>query len=163
SILAYDINPGINLTVSDVRESILNNLRKRFHVAGIKKYTAFTTDLSSSLFQVQHPLFDTIICDAPCSGSGTWNRTPEQLHFFNPQKINEYAALQRKIVSNAVQQLKPGGHLLYITCSVFKKENEEVFNYLKEKFHLQLVKMELLKGYDLKADTMFAALLQNPL
>jgi 16S rRNA (cytosine967-C5)-methyltransferase len=59
--------------------------------------------------------------------------------------------------------LEPGGYLLYITCSVFKKENEEAVNFVKEKFHLQLVKMELQKGYDKKADTMFAALLQKPL
>jgi 16S rRNA (cytosine967-C5)-methyltransferase len=57
--------------------------------------------------------------------------------------------------------LKPGGSLLYITCSVFKKENEEMVEYINEKFHLQLVKMELLRGYELKADTMFAALLKK--
>jgi 16S rRNA (cytosine967-C5)-methyltransferase len=59
--------------------------------------------------------------------------------------------------------LEPGGYLLYITCSVFRKENEAIVDFIKEKFHLQLVKMELLKGYDKKADTLFAALLKKAL
>ena len=163
SIMAYDINPAIKLTVSDVRESILINLKKRFHAAGLKKYTAFTADLSDSSFKVKHSLFDTIICDVPCSGSGTWSRTPEQLYFFDKKKIDEYAALQKKIVSNAVQYLQPGGHLLYITCSVFRKENEEVVDFIKQQLNLHLVKIELLKGYDIKADTMFVSLLQKTL
>jgi 16S rRNA (cytosine967-C5)-methyltransferase len=55
--------------------------------------------------------------------------------------------------------VKKGGYLLYITCSVFKKENEEVIEYLERDFNLKVQKMELLKGYDKKADSLFAALL----
>jgi len=44
---------------------------------------------------------------------------------------------------------------------VFKKENEEVVRFIQEKFHLQLIKMELLKGYNQKADSMFAALFKT--
>lgn len=163
SIMAYDLNDNIEITVSDQRESIMSNLKKRFDIAGIKKYQSFTRDLSSSSLTNRQTTFDLIIVDAPCTGSGTWGRTPEQLYFFNKNKIEEYATKQKKIISNVVPHLKPGGHLLYITCSVFKKENEEMVDYLKKEFHLQLEKKELLKGYELKADTMFAALLQKPL
>ncbi len=162
SIMAYDLNPEIKLVVSDLRESILINLRKRFANAGIKNYTSFTIDLSNSAFSIDYSPFDLIIADVPCSGSGTWSRTPEQLYYFDARKIDEYAALQKRIVSNVIPHLRPGGYLLYITCSVFKKENEEMVAGLKEKFHLQLMKMELLKGYQMKADTMFAALLSLP-
>jgi 16S rRNA (cytosine967-C5)-methyltransferase len=163
SIMAYDLNPEIELTVSDVRKSILSNLKKRFERAGINKYRSFTADITNSPLTTHHSPFDLIIADVPCTGSGTWSRTPEQLFYFDHRKIDEYAALQKNIVSNVIPYLLPGGYLLYITCSVFKKENEEVVNFLKEKLHLQLVKMQLLKGYQLKADTMFAALLQKPL
>ena len=112
-----------------------------------------------SIFNTQ---FSIILADLPCTGSGTWSRTPEQLFYFDPQKIREYATLQRKILSNVIDQLEPGGHLLYITCSVFKKENEEQVDFMKEKFLLQEEKSELIKGYDKKADTMFAALLRKP-
>ncbi len=162
SIMAKDIFGDIDLMVSDIRESILYNLENRFRQAGIKNYESFVVDLSKPL-NISLSTFNLIIADVPCTGSGTWGRTPEQLHYFDESKIEEYAALQRKIIATAVTQLEPGGYLLYITCSVFKKENEEAVDFIKEKFQLQLVKMELLKGYDKKADTMFAALLQRPL
>ena len=106
----------------------------------------------------QAPGYDLIICDAPCTGSGTWSRTPEQLYFFEEAIIDQYASLQKKIISNAMPALNPGGYFLYVTCSVFKMENEAIADFIKEKFHLTLVKMGLLKGYDKKADTLFAAL-----
>lgn len=163
SILAYDILNSIDLTVSDVRESILANLKKRFAAAGIKHYHQFIADLSASILNGQHPIttgssFDVIITDVPCSGSGTWSRTPEQLYYFNPEEIDRYSALQKKIVGNIIPHLKPGGWLLYCTCSVFKKENEEMVQFLTNEHHLKLHKSELLKGYDQKADTLFAAL-----
>jgi len=160
SIMAKDILGDIDLMVSDVRESILHNLEKRFQQAGIKNYESFVADLSKPL-HVSLSTFNLIIADVPCTGSGTWGRTPEQMHYFDEHKIEEYAALQKKIVATAITQLEPGGYLLYITCSLFKKENEEAIDFIKGNFQLQLVKMELLKGYDKKADTMFAALLQQ--
>jgi len=169
SIMAYDVNPHIELTVSDIRESILTNLKKRFAEAGIRKYKSFVADLSthsptdSYRDTTHHSSYDLIICDAPCTGSGTWSRTPEQLYFFNQQAIEKYSSLQKKIISSVIPHLKPGGHLLYITCSVFKKENDEVAEFIKSEDDLSVEKMELIKGYDKKADTLFAALLQKPL
>ena len=162
SIMAYDINSNIDLTVSDVRESILVNLKKRFAKAGIKKYKSFIADLTNSK-QPAANNFDLIIADVPCTGSGTWGRTPEQLFYFDKKKIDEYASIQKKIVSKAVRHLNQDGYLLYITCSVFKKENEENVRYLLEKFNLNLIRQEVLKGYDKKADTLFAALLKYSL
>lgn len=165
SIMAHDIDPGIQLIVSDTRESILVNLKKRFQKAGIKNYRSFVIDLKneknvqSSTLSFQP---DIIIADVPCSGSGTWSRTPEQLYFFDEKKIDEYSILQKKIVSNSIRQLQPGGTFIYITCSVFKKENEEVAMYTEQNFHLQLKQMEVLKGYDKKADSMFVAVLSLP-
>ena len=153
----HDHFTNVHLTVSDVRESILINLHKRFAKAGIKNYDCFVGDVSSPNFSIQKK-FDLVICDAPCSGSGTWSRTPEQLYFFKKEKIGNYASLQKKIVSNAVKALKKNGCFLYITCSVFKKENEEVVEFIKSNHSLQLIEMRYLKGYDQKADTLFAAL-----
>ena len=78
-----------------------------------------------------------IIADVPCTGSGTWGRTPEQLYYFEDRKIEEYASLQKQIVTNVISHLAPGGYFLYITCSVFKKENEEAIDFIKDKFQLQ--------------------------
>ncbi|MGI8581532.1 MAG: methyltransferase domain-containing protein [Chitinophagaceae bacterium] len=162
SIMAYDINPNIELTVSDKRESILQNLHKRFAKAGIKKYNSFVADLASDNRQLLTQKYDLISCDAPCTGSGTWSRTPEQLFYFKKPAIEKYATLQKQIVQNVVPYLKPGGHFLYITCSVFKKENEDIVKYIEEKYDMEVQRMEILKGYEIKADTMFAALLTAP-
>ena len=157
SILFHDHFPDVHLTVSDVRESILINLRKRFKRAGIKNYGWFIADVSSPGFSIRQK-FDVVICDAPCSGSGTWSRTPEQLLFFKEEKIDHYTSLQKKIIANASRALKKDGYFIYITCSVFKKENEEVVEFIQDNLPLQLKAKQYLKGYDKKADTLFAAL-----
>ena len=180
SIMAYDINPLINLTVSDKRKSILQNLQQRFAKAGIQNYTSFLADLSGVQVAFTAPpgrddniglnnsiilndkKFDLIIADVPCTSSGTWARTPEQLFYFNQKQIKKYSNRQKQIVENVMPYLKPEGYLLYVTCSVFKKENEEVVEFIKEKLKMNLVKMQLLKGYEIQADTMFAALFIMP-
>ncbi|HTM93200.1 MAG TPA: hypothetical protein VL095_12325, partial [Flavisolibacter sp.] len=109
SILFHDRFSSAQLTVSDVRESILINLQKRFKRAGIKNYDHFVADVSSAHFSIQKK-FDLVICDAPCSGSGTWSRTPEQLKFFKKEKIEHYANLQKRIALNASKAVKKNGH-----------------------------------------------------
>lgn len=162
SILAVDTFSKIELTVSDTRNTILQNLSQRFERAGIKKYTSFLADLSTSTFQINQPDFDLVICDAPCTGSGTWSRTPEQLAFFNTDKITLYTVLQKKISQNVVRAIKPGGYMLYITCSLFKRENEDIVQQLlNHNDSLELIKQDLLKGYHQKSDTMFVALLKR--
>ena len=101
-------------------------------------------------------MFDGIIIDAPCSGSGTWGRTPEMLTDFDQDKLEHYSALQKEIVTNVIQHLKPGKPLIYITCSVYEQENEEIVRYLEDK-GMKLEKMEYFKGYDQRGDTLFAA------
>ena len=162
SIMLHDIYPEIQLTVSDKRETILSNLRKRFEKAGIKNYKRVAADLTSNQLSVTGD-YDLILADVPCTGSGTWSRTPEQLYFFNPQKIDEYATLQKKIISKVIPSLKDGGYLIYITCSVFTKENEEVVAFIKKELKLELLKMKLLEGYEQKADSMFIAIFKKPL
>lgn len=162
SILTYDIlQRRVELTVSDVRESILVNLKNRFARAGITSYNSFVTDLNAANCKLPAASCQLIICDAPCTGSGTWSRTPEQLFYFKPQLIDEFAERQKKIVANAIPCLGKGGLFFYITCSVFKKENEDIVAYIKKEFHLQLLQVELLKGYDKQADTMFMAVFKK--
>ena len=170
SILLYDVlKRNIALTVSDIRLNILFNLHQRFTKAAMKDYNYFVADLSLPDFNfpdlgykglyTKNPTkqFEIIICDVPCTGSGTWSRTPENLAYFKTTTIDEYTLRQKQIVTNAVPYLQKNGLLFYITCSVFKKENEEMATFIKEAFKLQLLHMELLKGYDKKADSMFVA------
>jgi 16S rRNA (cytosine967-C5)-methyltransferase len=160
SILAHDEYPDMDLTVSDIRESILANLRTRFQAAGIKKYHAFLADLTQEHPKAL-PVVHLVLADVPCTGSGTWGRTPEELYFFNPRKINNYPITQRKILTNIASRLAPGAALIYCTCSVFKKENEEIITFLSEEFNLQAEKTDHLIGYPHRADTLFASRLSK--
>ena len=159
TLLLLDTFPQAQVTVSDVRQNILYNLQGRFKIAGIKTYRWFVADATKEA-PPGNQKFDLILCDAPCSGAGTWSRTPEQLHLFRPEKIDAYAVLQKNIVRNVAQYLKPGGLLLYSTCSVFKGENEEVVDFITAHCNMEFLKSAYYRGYDQKADTLFAALFQ---
>ena len=187
SIMANDIFENLQLTVIDKRSSILENLRKRFTTAGILNYRYLASDLSKTKMNststlnnynivkagkallssepstLIDDLFDLVICDVPCTGSGTWARSPEQLYFFNRKELVKYSLLQKQILENVFHSLSPGGKLLYITCSVFKAENEDNVVFMQEHLHLHLETSSLLKGYSLQADTMFVALFTAPI
>lgn len=160
SLLAYDTMGKIYLTVSDIRLSILRNLKKRFEKAGIGRYHSFVADLTGPDTQVPKNKYQFILCDAPCTGSGTWARTPEQLVHFSEKSIVTYAILQKKILARVIPQVASGGYLLYSTCSVFKEENEDMVAWIATQ-SLQLIEMKSIIGYAFQADTMFAALFQR--
>jgi 16S rRNA (cytosine967-C5)-methyltransferase len=157
SILSKDILGAIDVTVSDIRASILHNLEQRFKRAGITHYNKFIADLSSTVYSAPST-YDLVLCDAPCTGSGTWGRTPEQLCFFEEKQIHSFQQLQQKIVRNIIPTVKNGGWLLYITCSVFEAENEAMVAFIQSNSNLSLIEQQLIKGYAEKADTMFVAL-----
>ena len=158
SLLLHDLEPTVKLVVSDIRESILANLDERFQQAGIIKFQKKLLDLTQNPDFVLHDYtFDGIILDAPCSGSGTWGRTPEMISQFDDHKIQFFQRLQKNIVRNVVKYLKPGKPLIYITCSAFKAENEDMVDFMVKELGLKLEEQTVLKGYEHKADTMFVA------
>ena len=163
SILAKDVLGKIELSVSDIREQMLQQLKKRLQIAEVSVFDSFPINLEHSTIKNQRGTFDLIIADVPCTGSGTWSRTPEQLYYFNESAIELYASRQYKIASNAINSLHKGGYLLYCTCSVFKQENEQVVDKLKSEFGLIEIETKLFSGYNRRADSLFASLLQMPL
>ncbi len=160
SILLYDTLPAVQIHASDVRSSILHNLRKRFQRAAITGFTSSADDLTMQ--RSSGRMFDLVVCDVPCTGSGTWSRSPEQLVFFQEKEIFEYQTKQRKIVSHAIHHVKRNGLLLYITCSVFSAENEDNVASFVADLNLELLSSEIFSGYADKADTLYAALLRKP-
>lgn len=166
SILLKDILGKIELTVSDIRSSILNNLKIRFRDAGIQGYRSFVADLSrkpsAGLIPFSERSVHCLLADVPCSGSGTWSRTPEKLQYFSEDEIHRYVVLQGEIIKNIVPFLHPEGLLIYITCSVFSEENEQQVNRIAEENQLICVGMKYLEGYTLQADTLFIAVFVRP-
>ncbi len=163
SILLYDkLKGNVQLTVSDVRNNILLNLGKRFEEAGMIIHRSLLSDLSVSTGLPDAEKFSIIICDVPCTGSGTWSRSPEQLYYFDKKQIEVYAERQQKIFLNTIPYLLPGGLFFYITCSVFKKENEAMVEFIRENSGLHVLQTQYLKGYEIAADTMFVAVFSTP-
>lgn len=72
-----------------------------------------------------HAPFDLVLCDVPCSGSGTWRRTPEAKWALTPDRLNELTRQQAEILARAASLVTPGGVLAYATCSVLRVENED--------------------------------------
>lgn len=69
--------------------------------------------------------FAAVVCDVPCSGSGTWRRDPEAKWRLTPARLDALIALQAQILDEARHHVTPGGMLVYMTCSLFYDENED--------------------------------------
>jgi len=77
-------------------------------------------------------LFDVILCDVPCSGEGMFRKDPQTVGEWSPQNVEKCWRLQRDIVSDAWQCLRPGGLLIYSTCTFNTKENEENVRWMMQ-------------------------------
>lgn len=160
SLMLMDRYPGVKLFATDIRDSIFINLEIRFKRAGIKNYKTKVIDLENDDLSPDI-LFDGIICDVPCSGSGTWGRTPESMSCFDEKTIFEYQNKQKQIALKAAGHLKANGKFVYITCSVFKEENEEVSEYILQNTKLKHQQSQLINGSELRADSLFVAVFVN--
>ena len=79
--------------------------------------------------------FDLVFCDAPCSGSGTWRRTPEAKWALTPDRLATLCQTQQDVLENAVPHVAPGGRLIYATCSVLRDENEAQIDAFLDRHH----------------------------
>ena len=68
--------------------------------------------------------FDTVLVDAPCSGSGSWRRDPQGKWLLTQEKLDQVTQLQEKILNQVSTLVGPKGHLVYATCSLFERENK---------------------------------------
>lgn len=77
--------------------------------------------------------FDLVVADVPCSGSGTWRRTPDAKWRLTPDDLSRLVALQQQVLRNAAQFVAPGGALAYMTCSLLDCENgEQIAGFLRD-------------------------------
>jgi 16S rRNA (cytosine967-C5)-methyltransferase len=67
--------------------------------------------------------FDLVLADAPCTGSGTWRRRPDAKWKLKPKQLADRQQDQRKVLETAARLVKPGGRLVYVTCSILPEEN----------------------------------------
>ena len=138
---------GEGLLVSnDISNSRAKALLKNLELFGIPNICV-TSETPEKLASVFGPYFDKILVDAPCSGEGMFRKDPDLIKSWLERGPEYYAPIQRQILKSAAAMLKPGGMLLYSTCTFAKLEDEDTIQWiLEEEPDLELVPIEPWEG-----------------
>lgn len=115
--LARLLGPTGQVIAHDIRPAALAELQTRATRAGLQNV---------SISSIPDGLFDGVLVDAPCSGSGTWRRSPHLKWCTTEDDIAAAAKLQRELLARFATYVRPGGSLVYATCSLSRTENDEV-------------------------------------
>jgi 16S rRNA (cytosine967-C5)-methyltransferase len=113
------------VVAADLHEHRLRTLVSSARLQGLRKVQTLTLNGLQPLPFVEGS-FDRVLVDAPCSGTGTLRRNPEIRWRISPADIQDLSARQKQLLQNAARAVKPGGRLVYSTCSIETDENEEV-------------------------------------
>ncbi len=119
------------LIAYDVVQKRLDNIKPRLQRAGL---SAELVQLGPNGGGVEDMIgqADVVFVDAPCTGSGTWRRRPEDAWRLTPEEVDRMHTLQMGILARAAKLVKPGGRLVYITCSMLRGENEATVDAFEE-------------------------------
>ena len=144
--LAYLMDNQGKVLAHDISAARLEAIKPRMQRLGIKNIEltdfAATTDRD----------FDRFILDAPCSGSGTWRRSPDAKFRLTPEYLEKLNQTQRELLDIAYDKTKSGGRIIYITCSIFKDENENIVEpFVKAHGDVRLLNLRELWEQKLKA------------
>ena len=119
------------LVANDISASRAKALLKNLEVFGVKN-SFVTNAVPIRLAEQFEETFDKILVDAPCSGEGMFRKDMANAKAWSPEKVDACARTQRDITLQAVKMLRPGGMMLYSTCTFAEEENEGTIAYLLE-------------------------------
>jgi 16S rRNA (cytosine967-C5)-methyltransferase len=119
--LAALTGPRGSVEANDIRADALRELRARTARAGFKNVTIADAR--------DDQVYDGVLVDAPCSGSGTWRRAPHLKWSTTPEHIEKFGQAQLALLNEFAPRVRPGGRLVYATCSLSRRENEDVIAY----------------------------------
>ncbi|HYM30816.1 MAG TPA: RsmB/NOP family class I SAM-dependent RNA methyltransferase [Candidatus Cybelea sp.] len=111
------------IVAADVLSGRLQRARQRFKRAGAHNIETRETSSERKWFKRQAGRVDRVLVDAPCSGIGSWRRIPDARWRLRPGDIGELVRRQAEILREAAKLVRPGGRLVYVTCSVLRCEN----------------------------------------
>jgi 16S rRNA (cytosine967-C5)-methyltransferase len=122
TLILAERHPEARVVACESNPARFEQLRQRLadHAGQIECRPADATRLAESEF------FDLVLADVPCSGTGTLGRNPEIRHRLRREDIRRQSERQRAILAAALRAVRPGGHVVYSTCSLEPEENEEV-------------------------------------
>lgn len=115
--LAMAARADLTLFAHDAEPRRMADLRPRAQRAGAKVEQTAAPEGAAP--------FDLVLCDVPCSGSGSWRRAPEGKWALTPARLEALCATQAAILDRAAGMVRPGGWLAYVTCSLLKAENAD--------------------------------------
>lgn len=133
------------LVANDISSSRVKALLKNIEVMGIPN-SFLLNEVPAKIAEQFPAYFDKILVDAPCSGEGMFRKNPEAARVWTEDKPLECAKMQREIVKQAISMLKPGGMMIYSTCTFSPEENEQIVAWILQEFpEMNLIPM---KGYE---------------
>jgi 16S rRNA (cytosine967-C5)-methyltransferase len=115
--------PNAHVIACDVDQKRLDNIRPRLARAGVEAELRRLGAEGGGLADLEGQA-DLVLVDAPCSGSGTWRRRPEDAARLSPEEVERLHGLQVQILDRAAKLARPGARLAYVTCSMLAAENE---------------------------------------
>lgn len=135
------------LVANDISFSRAKGLLKNVELFGSDR-TIVTSAAPEELSEVFAEYFDKILIDAPCSGEGMFRKKPSMVSDWEKFGPDYYAAMQREILPEAYKMLKPGGYMLFSTCTFAVKEDEQNVEWLLDKYpDLSLVDIADFDGF----------------
>ena len=153
---------GQGLLVSNeihpARAKILSENIERMGV----KNVCVTNESADRLVQAFPVFFDKILVDAPCSGEGMFRKNPEAIDEWSPENVTLCANRQQEILDHAAGMLKPGGRMVYSTCTFSKEENEDgIKAFLERHPEFHLIRQERLLPHRIEGEGHFMAVLSK--
>lgn len=148
-----------HVQVRDVSEQKVNLINENIDRSGFVNLTAQVWD-ALVLDEAFLEKADIVLADLPCSGLGILGKKPDIKQKMKPEALASLAKLQREILSVVWQYVKPGGILIYSTCTIDKQENEENMTWFLEQFPFQPVDIQGRLGEKLNCETMKEGYLQ---
>jgi len=160
-------NRGV-LYASDIREWKLDDVKARTKKAGYHNVRRFMWDGENPPEMTREIAnkkgFHRVLVDAPCSSSGTWRRNPDARYRITPEALQSLLQLQSKLLISAAPSVRPGGLLVYATCSWFVEENEDMVDMFLQSpagKSFSLESMNLFGSPKDNSDTMFSAVFKR--
>lgn len=145
----------------DIQEKKLLELKKRVRRAGIDNLEAKWIESSKTIKRMKGKA-DRLLLDVPCTGVGVLRRNPDAKWKLSLEKLRELEGIQAEILSQYSEMLKPGGLLVYSTCSIFRSENEDqVKKFLSQNDKFELLGEETLLPEDGGGDGFYIAWLKS--
>lgn len=135
------------LVANDISSSRTRALLRNIELFGITN--AFVTNETPAHLKDRFPeFFHKILLDAPCSGEGMFRKEEALARDWTPEKSDELSVLQKELILQAADMLRPGGQLLYSTCTFAPNEDEEVISYLLEnRPDMELLELPTYEGF----------------